>query len=623
MTITARVAEELEANAFWKAVGFVVTQRIARDATRRPLNVYTLELDVPSLFRDGRAQVETRVLSDSTLIRYPKPILPTLSYVIDLNVFFDVMQSRDKGEASLLLSLALDSEVRLAVTSEFAEELKRMTTEGSPDPVLKFAENLPTLPKLDFGIVNPLVESLRTVLWPGTPKTGKGKLNDASDLIHLASCIHHRAYGFITRDSVILRGAEALYREYRLRVISPADFSDLFDNVGGRHDRQWAIVGRQEIEIADLDEQDRAKAEDFLRGLGVDSKTILSCLDPGTTHRARSRRVTRTGGRIVSVGSWSKAGPDGTARLHLYIDEDKGNSESVIDRFFLESSMNAGRHGRLSRLDLAIAPRQERTRAVAINIGFRPLGRQDKHSTVALTKISFRGVVDTRNWLSFRRSFKEMTSYTLQESMPSWNTISDTGVVMNSDEAGRTVTISPFDFETLASPCVLLYPDRTAVIVPIREKYARKLLPLAQDQKSFLPQREAELRLERAYFFGAGKHTLLPKGTIVVFYVSRPRSEAIAFARVTFSDTLTRTQARLHLGRGVLTESELGERKNDKDEIAAFTFDNVLPFPKNLAYRELRHAGCIGGANLRSAQPLSHQKLRWIADRTFQAEVNR
>ena len=578
---------------------------------------------MPSLFKNERAQVETQVLSDSTLIRYPRPILPTPRYVIDLNVFFDVMQSRDGGEASLFLSLAFASEVRLTVTSEFIEELKRNTTDRSPDPVLEFAKSLPTLSKLDPSIVVPLVDELRTVLWPGAPKTGKGTINDASDLSHLASCIHHGAYGFLTRDSAILRRATALYQKYRLRVVSPADFCDLFDDVVGQQDPQWAIVDQQEIKIADLDERNRTEAEGFLRGLGVDSNTILSCLDPGTTHRARSRRIAQTGGRTVGVGSWTQAGPSGAANLYLYIDEDQGNSESVIDRLFLESFMSVGGYGRLLRLDLAIARRQEKTRAVAINIGFRHPERQDKRSAVALTKISFRGVVDVANWLWFRRAFKEMTNYLLQKNMPSWNTASDTGIVMDSDEHTRTVTISPFHFETLASPCTLLYPSRTAVIVPVQEGYARKLLPLAQGQKSFLPQQEAELRLERAYFLAAGKHTLLPKGTIVVFYISRPRSEAIAFARVTFSDTMTKTQALMHLGRGVLTENELDERINDKGKVAAFTFDNVLFFKKNISYRELKHAGCIGGANLITAQPLSHQKLRWIADRAFQTGVNR
>lgn len=620
LTISARVAVNLvEANAFWKDNGFSATRQTAGAPGKRSLNVYTRDLNVPSLFRDERAQAPA--LADSKLIHYPIPIFPTPSYVIDLNVFFDVVRRRDHGEASLLLSLGFDSELRLCVTSEFAEELQRSATDGSPDPVLEFAKSLPTLPKLDPGAVKPLVEALRTVLRPGTQKTGRRAVNDASDLIHLASCIQHRAYGFITRDAVILQRAAALYQEYRLRVVSPADFSDLFDDDAGRQHPQRAIVGQHEIEVADLDERNRAEAEDFLHGLGVDSHTTSSCLASGTSRRSRSRRIARTSGRIVGVGSWANAGLDGTANLHLYIDEDLGNSESIIDRFFLES-MSAGRYGRLLRLDLAIAPRQEKTRAVAINVGFRPPEREDQHSNVALTKVSFRGVVDVRNWLFFRHAFKAMTNYMLQETMPSSNTNIDTGIVMELNKAGRTVTISLFDFETLASPCALLYPGRTAVIVPIKEGYANELLPSTHGQKSFFPQREVEFRLERAYFFAAGKHTLLPKGTIVVFYVSGPCSEAIAFARVTFSDTMTKTQALLHLGRGVLTEDELDRRKNEKDEVAAFTFDNVLPFRNNISYSELKRAGCIGGANLRTAQSLSHQKLRWIADRAFQAEVN-
>lgn len=624
LTISAKVAVDLEANSFWKAAGFNATRRTASAPGKRSLNVYICDLDVPSLIRDQKDQAPA--LADSKFIRYPTPIFPTPSYVIDLNVFLDVVRSRDHGEASLLLSLGFDSEIRLCVTSEFAEELQRSATVGSPDPVLEFAKSLPTLPTLDPGAVKPLIEALRTVLRPGTQKTGKRAVNDASDLIHLASSIQHRAYGFITRDAVILQRAATIYQEYRLRVVSPADFSDLFDGDAGRQHPQRAIVGRHEIEIADLDERNRTEAEDFLHRLGVDPHTTSFCLASGTSRRSRSRRIARTAGRMVGVGSWANAGLGGTVNLYLYIDEDDevlGNSESVIDRFLLESCMNAGTYGKLLRLDLAIAQQQEKTREVAISIGFRPPERQDQNPNVALTKITFKGVVDVRNWLSFRRAFREMTNYTLQETMPSWNRITNTGIVMEPNEAGRIFTISPFDFETLASPCALLYPGRNAVIVPIREGYANELLPSTQRQKSFFPRREVEFRLEKAYFFAAKKHTLVPRGTIVVFYVSGPRSEAIALARVTFSDTMTRTQALLHLGRGVLTEEELDERKSGKNEISAFTFDNVLLFQKNIAYGELKRAGCIDGRNLQTVQPLSHEKLRWLSDRAFQDEMNR
>ena len=310
LIITARVAEELEANEFWKANGFVVTQRIAGVAKKRPLNIYTLELDVPSLFRG-----EPPRTADATQIRFPRPLLPTPLYVIDLNVFFDVVQNRDDGESSLVLSMGFDHEISLSVTSEFAKELERHTAGRSQDPVLEFARSLPTLTRVDSETTKPIIEELRTILRKGTPKAGRRIANDASDLIHLACCIHHKAYGFVTRDAALLQHSEDLRRKYDLSIVSPADFSDLFDNDAARHDPQQATVDQLDVRIADLDERDRSDVDKFLYNLGVDPHQISSCLTPGTTQHPRLRRIVRVGPRLFGVGSWDSPGPRGAKNV--------------------------------------------------------------------------------------------------------------------------------------------------------------------------------------------------------------------------------------------------------------------------------------------------------------------
>lgn len=234
--------------------------------------------------------------------------------------------------------------------------------------------------------------------------------------------------------------------------------------------------------------------------------------------------------------------------------------------------------------------------------------------------MSFTGVIGKDTWSSFRQSFRKMTDLTLPNEMPSWKTVSDSGIVLSDGgDQGHSVLASLFDFETLVSPCAFIFPDRGAVMVPIKTTYARELIATTEAQQSFLPDREATFRLERAYFLRAGRHKLLPRGTIVVFYVSRPRSEAVALARVTFSDTLTKTQAVLRLGRqGVLTESEIDQKANRRGEIAAFTFDNLLAFHKPIPFHELQRDGCISRANLVTAQELSHRSLVRIVNRAFE-----
>ena len=205
LTISARVATELEANRFWQGIGFRIVRQVpGGKKSGRTLNVYLFELDTPSLFRDFQSDATTPA-EGVRQIAYPsRPILQTPSYVIDLNVFFDVVRNRDTSESARILSSAFDNEIKLHVTSEFVRELERHSQDFENDPVLEFANGLPALPELSPDTLEPLTEEIRNILAPNTTKSGEESQNAESDRIHLASCIHHRAYGFVTRDAAIL-----------------------------------------------------------------------------------------------------------------------------------------------------------------------------------------------------------------------------------------------------------------------------------------------------------------------------------------------------------------------------------------------------------------------------------
>ena len=196
-TISARVATELEANRFWQGIGFRIIRRVAGGSrSGRKLNVYLFELDTQSLFREIQTE-ESFQVEGMRQITYPsRPILKTPSYVIDLNVFFDVVGKRDTGESARILSSAFNSEIKLHVTSEFIRELERHSPDFENDPVLEFARGLPVLPELSADTLAPLTEEIRKILFPDTTGTGKERPNEVSDRIHLASCIHHRGLWF-------------------------------------------------------------------------------------------------------------------------------------------------------------------------------------------------------------------------------------------------------------------------------------------------------------------------------------------------------------------------------------------------------------------------------------------
>ena len=620
-TVTAKVATELSANGFWQGIGFRVAQQVPGGRTSgRTLNVYLLELDVPSLFRE---YPDDAVSLDEGIqqITYPsRPILQTPSYVMDLNVFFDVVKSRDTGEAARILSSAFNNELRLSVTPEFVRELERHSQDFNDDPVLEFAKKLPTLPELRPDTLNSLTRDIGNLLSSNSTEKSRQSANDASDLIHLASCVHHKAYGFVTRDAGILRHASVLFDEYGLAVISPADLCEPYEDASTPPVPMAAVVGERDVRVSELDEGDRLEGEKFLEDLGIAASNKDACLAPGTTQSPRVRLLVRAGEEMIGIGSWSgRRGADRDTSAYLYVNEDHPNADNAIG-CLLEASINSGGFGQLSRLDLKTSPRQIKTREVALRRGFLPSERQGEDAHGDLTKISLKGVVTASNWLWFGREFVKAARLKLPEKMPSHEELANTGVFLTETPSGRRRTISMFDFETLISPGALICPPRPAVMIPIREEYASELLTSTGPKMPLFPK-EAALRLERAYFSAAGRYRLLAPGKIVVFYVSRKRKEAVASARITFSGNLTKTQAVLNLGRqGVLTEDEI-HQKASKGEVTAFTFDNVIVFPNSIPYRDLKEMGCIGPANLVTAEALSHDSLCRIVERAFEVKL--
>ena len=443
-----------------------------------------------------------------------------------------------------------------------------------------------------------------------------------SDRIHLASCIHHRAYGFVTRDAAILQRATELHERYNLRVIAPADLYDSYEEPDAPPSPLTVAVGQQEIKISELHERDRSAAEEFLVGLGIKPSDARACLSPGTTHSPRIRLAARTEKQIIGIASWSAGhGAVRDTLVYLYIDEDHPGSFNAIGGL-LESAISSGSYGQLRRLDLEISSGQIKTREIAISRGFRPFAHQGVDASRDLTKISMKGMVTKSSWSSFRSELDEFAGLVLPNTMPRYDELTNTGVFLREKARARTSTVSLFDFETLISPGALICAGRPAVMIPIRPEYADELLPSTILQLSTLPGKEAALRLERAYFSGARSRDLLTPGKVVVFYVSRRRQEAVAAARITFSGSLTKTQAVLNLGRqGVLTEDEIHQKANLKGEITAFTFDNLITFPACIPYRELKEMGCIGKTNLVTAEELSHDSLCRIVERAFEGNL--
>ncbi len=603
--ITARVGADLPANQFWAGCGFSLHHTEPGKTPKRKINVYLRELDVPSLFREASPPTDSRPPAAEALRFRSRPRLQAGRWVLDLNIVLDAVRQRDEGESWALLGA-----VPIVVTAELIRELERTSAGQENDRLLRSARGLPRLPEPPADQVVRLTTLLQATLELGADATSKRGTTDASDLRHLAACVYYRVHGFVTRDGRILQHAEALLSQYGLRVVAPAE---LLPPVltGGEPEASPVTVefnhsslsGRP---LADGDHDDSAR---FLERLGLGPDRLRTLLDPGTTQQPAKHRMVRVGGRILGMAALRPPPIVGqTWTAHVCVEE--GRTESLIAAEHLFDWLLTPRiHNRLYRIDLHSWPGQLTTKQVALDCGFRRVDTGEESLGAQLSKTVFGGFVLPDDWQAFAADFEEQTGLQLAARMPSWRELTRIGVeVRPTNGSGNRIPL--FDFETLISPGLLLPAGRPGVVVPIQPGYAAQLLPPTVKQPSLLPEREAALRLERAYFFRAGRHDLVSRGTIIVFYIRDPRKEAAAVARATFSATLSKEEAVAGLSRqGVLPPDDIEARADSRGLVTAFTFDSLTGIPHPVIHGELKKLDCLGPANNAGAGRLSHDQL--------------
>ena len=221
ISIHARVAEDLrDANMFWEAQGFYAQRVEVGGASRnRMIVVRAHELDTPQLFASSGINAVDPLGLD-VLEGATKPL-----YLLDLNVLFDLGPRRPRHELAMNVFRAERLQTcALAVSSEIETELNRTSHESKTDPMLYFAGTLAKFsipPALEWERLFPMLAML---VFPERYSSGSLSDNDRSDLIHLATAIHHGLSGLITSDGRILNKALELRQRFGIDAISPELF---------------------------------------------------------------------------------------------------------------------------------------------------------------------------------------------------------------------------------------------------------------------------------------------------------------------------------------------------------------------------------------------------------------
>ncbi len=604
LTVTARVAADLPANAFWEASKFEIVGTRSGGVTRgRTINIRVRQLNTPALF-GYREPVSGIPLTE------PLPNLTTV-FALDLNVFFDVAKRRPRAEyGAIVMGAAFNNIVRLTVTEEFANELRR-STQASPDPVLEFALALPTLPAPPGGISEQLIQELAMIVFPERAAAKILTAQDRSDLSHIVIAAHHKLTGFITAEDALVRASAAIEEKLGLKIVHVKDLAEALQAATKAASPLDLGFSDKDLRMTEISAEHSPAICALVESatLPVEYRTLA--LAEGVQAGERRSLAIAFNDSVICAAFWQPQSTiQGGIDALLLTDEDEAASPIAVNAVLNRLSRIACERGP-ARVQVVIPNSTLTAQDIAIRYGYTRCSNAGSEVS-RYQRLAVGTVVDAAAWPSTRQCLHALTDMRFAADLES--IADDDFRIQFQHKDGKEYVIDLFDLETVLSPTLFLFANRSAVIVPIRAAYADDLLGTAA-QGSLLPKPQAAVLHERTYFSSARNERLFVKGAPLVFYESGKatgRSSAIAIARVTSTVIVPKSQiAASLLDGGVVDEEEIGGLSSG-ERIAATTVDNILKLRRPVPFARLRALGCADGANLVTSRRISSHQLQMI-----------
>lgn len=613
LSLSAKVASDLsEANAFYEQMCFHTVSTLPGGKTRNRLLYHRVrDLDTPSLFDLMGPNRQGRLLSLEISGKYSSK---TPIYAIDLNVLFDVGKKRVRREdAGMVISAALSGDIRLVIADEFIKELQRNSHQFPNDPYLQFALQLKTLPMREPYKIEATEQKLAKAIFPERFQQGILKIQDKSDLKHLAIAIQYKITGFITSEDAILRAHDYLRSEFGLELLGVSDFADAMKTNGDVFSPDLAAWTQDtELSSPPFTDSTSDNVRTFLKTQHVPPHMIEDALYRGDFISQRKHLTLCGKTDILSFASWDlKHTPHKIAHVFLCADEDSPVANTAIDHT-LDRVCREVSSGAPVLIQLQILPGHPVTRKIALTHGFRPEPGREEHGTT-LHKVAIGAIVDELSWGDIRRSLTFLASAELPMAIPAYAGPDQRISIKTS--SGHTKDIPLQELETLLSPALILLPGRPGTIAPIRRVFADDLLGTAE-QFSLLAPPEAVLLKERVYYSTPRAASILAPGTPILFYESSDgggRKCIVAIGRATESHVLTSDKVNSDTKRRGVLDTEALRHIGRSETKLVTAFDNIMAFKNPVPLDKLREIGCVDGANFVTATCIEpHHLIRIV-----------
>lgn len=599
LSIKANVAADLPANQVYEHHGFEIARtRPGGKARNRQIHVRIKDLTTPTLFNYRPTSSVTVANADATLDVQPL-------YLLDLNVFFDATRKRRATPAAeKILAAALNSGVRLAVTTEFVRELQR-TAIGKDDPVLSFAKQLPSVTGPSIREIESLAAHLSAIVFPEKTRDGKLSPNDTSDLRHLAEAILVGAAGFVTGERAIVRAQTALLEHHRLSVWSTEDFATFVTPAFA----ELPAIGHAEHDLSFGEEGLSDETKAFLSAHGAPEQSI----DAFSRRDAADKRFRYVAARestaLIAFSAYrSSTGPSDQAGLLLVADPRHPATPTALD-FLVEHAVRASVLSRPSRIELANVSGQSATRRSAIANGFLA---SESGNDSPLRKISIGTVITPSTWSTMRGRVESSTGLKLPTDCPVFeNDEQELAIALE----GQGAAVSLADLESMIAPGLFLLTGRPVAIVPIRRTWAEDLVGGAQ--LGLLPKPEAAFRSRRVYFASVANQHNLVRGRPIIVYESGKRGgsgAAMAVARVSKAEVMSKAHAPESLLRAAVVRGAQLDKLVKGASVLAVWFDNIMRFENPVSFKRMESLGLADKTKLVKSHMLKFETAVQILD---------
>lgn len=606
ISVYARVAEDLEANAFWEKQGFCVQRSERGGETRnRQILVRCCELESPQLFRASGINEHNPL----GLLTVPDDIP---MFLLDMNVLFDLNPRRLRRDDAVRLVLAERMNYcRLAISGEARDELQRTLQNRKTDPMEALVDTFPCFPVEGSHNGDAILNELAPMVFPHACPDRPLTANERSDLRHTVTAIANDLSGLVTNDSALLDAAVAIERRFGLRVLSSASL--FVDQPPKSLDVVVAGEVAGVLRLESVGDAHQPAVRRLLAQVELTGPEIAMNWLPGQTKTRISARYAVWSGEVC-VGfvawptTWAK---DDVVVTRAAVDERHERSLEAA-RMLLLDLIEQLREKGPRQIRLELPARQPHLREVASALGFRG-APTDRH----LTKFALGQWVAPENWSVVRAALTAAKGPKLPDSAPAYKSAGQQLLLSTPD--GNRVHIALEQLESLLSPTLFLLRGRPAVITPIQRIYAEPLLGHSP-QLPLLPRQSTSLFADRKFLSKPGALRYFKRGALILFYESGRHaggSEIVAVARVVRAylkacDAFSVSE----LGPSVLSTDTLG--MIGKSPVKTVTvFDNIFGLPHPVGIERLKALGCGRPNDLITTRPITDAQLQTILKEGF------